>query len=91
MNHDQTVAAPGLADECGCRLIRHQWYRFRGNYDGSRSRNPDGCLPHGARIMILLYLPMLALVHFSSGAVLGGMAVLSAKALADMRRQDCAR
>jgi len=41
--------------------------------------------------MILLYLPLLALVHFSSGAALGGMAVLSAKALADMRRQDCAR
>ena len=37
--------------------------------------------------MILLYLPMLALIHFSSGAALGGMAVLSAKALADLRRE----
>ena len=41
--------------------------------------------------MILLYLPFLAMVHFSSGAALGGMVVLSAKALADMRRQDCSR
>jgi len=38
--------------------------------------------------MILLYLPFLAVVHFASGATLGGMAVLSAKALADMRSQD---
>lgn len=38
--------------------------------------------------MILLYLPMLALIHFTSGAALGGMAVLSGKALCDMRRQD---
>ena len=37
--------------------------------------------------MILLYLPFLAMVHFSSGAAVGGMAVLSAKALADMRRE----
>lgn len=37
--------------------------------------------------MILIYLPLLALIHFSSGAALGGMAVLSAKALADMRRE----
>ena len=34
---------------------------------------------HGAWSMILLYLPLLALVHFSSGAALGGMAVLSAQ------------
>lgn len=38
--------------------------------------------------MILFYLPFLALVHFGSGAALGGMARLSVKALADMRRQD---
>ena len=37
--------------------------------------------------MILLYLPLLALIHFMSGTALGGMAVLSAKALADMRRE----
>ena len=36
----------------------------------------------------LLYLPLLAMIHFSSGAALGGMAALSAKALHDMRRQD---
>ena len=36
--------------------------------------------------MILLYLPLLALIHFTSGTALGSMAVLSAKALADMRR-----
>jgi hypothetical protein len=41
--------------------------------------------------MILFYLPFLALVHFGSGAALGGMATLSVKALADMRRQDRAR
>ncbi|WP_256366957.1 hypothetical protein [Acidisphaera sp. L21] len=41
--------------------------------------------------MTLFYLPFLALVHFSSGAALGGMAVLSAKAVANMRRQDCKR
>ncbi len=41
--------------------------------------------------MILLYLPFLALVHFTSGAALGGMTMLSVKALADMRRQDLAK
>ena len=41
--------------------------------------------------MILLYLPLLAVIHFSSGAALGGMAVLSAKALADMRREGRVR
>ena len=39
----------------------------------------------------LLYLPFLAMIHFSSGAALGGMAALSAKALCDMRNQDRAR
>ena len=38
--------------------------------------------------MILIYLPFLALIHFLSGSALGGMAVLSARALADMRRED---
>ena len=38
--------------------------------------------------MIFVYLPLLALVHFSSGAALGGMAVLSAKAVGDMCRQS---
>ena len=37
--------------------------------------------------MILLYLPFLALIHFLSGTALGGMAILSAKALADLRRE----
>ena len=41
--------------------------------------------------MILLYLPFLAWVHFSSAAALGGMAVLSLKAIADMRCEDRAR
>lgn len=36
----------------------------------------------------LLYLPVLAAIHFSSGAVLGGLAALSAKALRDMRLED---
>ena len=35
----------------------------------------------------LLYLPLLAAIHFTSGAALGGMTVLSAKALCDMRRR----
>ena len=38
--------------------------------------------------MALLYLPLLALVHFSSGTLLGGLLLLSAKALRDMRRED---
>lgn len=38
--------------------------------------------------MIFLYLPALALIHFLSGTALGGMAVLSLKALRDMRKQD---
>ncbi len=38
--------------------------------------------------MTLIYLPFLALVHFLSGSALGSMAVLSAKAIADMRRED---
>ena len=37
--------------------------------------------------MILLYLPFLALIHFLSGTALGGMAILSAKAVADLRRE----
>ena len=41
--------------------------------------------------MILLYLPVLAWIHFSSGAALGGLATLSFKALRDMRREDRAR
>ncbi len=41
--------------------------------------------------MILLYLPLLALIHFTSGTALGGMAVLSAKALADICREAKAR
>lgn len=32
----------------------------------------------------LLYLPVLAAIHFGAGSVLGGMAVLSAKALRDL-------
>lgn len=36
----------------------------------------------------MIYLPFLALVHFSSGAVLGGMAALAGKAVCMMRRQD---
>ena len=79
---------PGLLNGCRCCRIHHQRYRLWGNCDGGRSRRPDGHSPHGRGIMILLYLPLLALVHFSSGAALGGMAVLSAKALADMRRED---
>ena len=39
-------------------------------------------------MIALLYLPVLAIIHFSSSAALGGMAVLSAKALCDMRNQD---
>ncbi len=35
----------------------------------------------------LLYLPLLAAIHFSSGTALGGMMVLSTKALCDMRRE----
>ena len=41
--------------------------------------------------MNLLYLPLLAWIHFTSGALLGSMAALSLKALRDMRRQDRAR
>ncbi len=36
----------------------------------------------------LIYLPILALIHFSSGALLGGLAALSAKALRMMRHED---
>ena len=42
-------------------------------------------------MIALLYLPVLALIHFSSGAALGGMAALSAKALCDMRSEDRAK
>lgn len=38
--------------------------------------------------MILLYLPFLGLIHFLSGTALGSMAILSFKALRDMRHQD---
>lgn len=41
--------------------------------------------------MILLYLPWLAAIHFTSGTILGGMAVLAAKALREMGVQDRAR
>lgn len=42
-------------------------------------------------MIALLYLPVLAWIHFSSSAALGGMAVLSAKAVCDMRREDRAK
>ena len=38
--------------------------------------------------MTLIYLPFLALIHFLSGSALGSMAVLSAKAVADMRHEE---
>jgi hypothetical protein len=38
-------------------------------------------------VIALLYLPVLAAIHFSAGTALGGMAVLSAKALKDMARE----
>jgi hypothetical protein len=38
-------------------------------------------------MIALLYLPALAAVHFSAGVALGGMAVLSAKAVADVVRE----
>ncbi len=38
--------------------------------------------------MALLYLPLLAIIHFSSGSLLGGLVMLSIKALRDMRRED---
>lgn len=41
--------------------------------------------------MILLYLPFLAAIHFTSGTALGGVLVLAVKALGDMRREDRAR
>lgn len=37
-------------------------------------------------MIALLYLPALAAIHFSAGAALGGMAVLSAKAVIDVVR-----
>jgi len=37
---------------------------------------------------VIFYMPLLALIHFSSGSALGGLMVLAVKALADMRRQD---
>ncbi len=39
----------------------------------------------------LLYLPVLAAIHFAGGTALGGMAVLSAKALRDLRRERVRR
>lgn len=36
----------------------------------------------------LIYLPFLALLHFSSGAALGGLAALAGKALLMMRAAD---
>ena len=39
-------------------------------------------------MLALLYLPVLAAVHFSAGTALGVMSVLSAKAVRDMRRAD---
>lgn len=39
-------------------------------------------------MIALLYLPLLAAIHFSSAAALGGMAVLSAKALCDLRKAE---
>jgi len=43
---------------------------------------------HAPSVM-LLYLPALAAIHFTASALLGGMSVLSAKALCDMRRGGC--
>lgn len=37
-------------------------------------------------MIALLYLPVLAAIHFSAGTALGGMAVLSAKALRDLAK-----
>jgi hypothetical protein len=38
-------------------------------------------------MIALLYLPVLAAIHFSAGTALGGMTVLSAKALYDLTRK----
>jgi hypothetical protein len=38
-------------------------------------------------VIALLYLPVLASLHFAAGTALGGMAVLSAKALRDLTRK----
>jgi len=39
-------------------------------------------------MIALLYLPVLAALHFSAGTALGGMAVLSAKTIRDLARQS---
>jgi hypothetical protein len=36
----------------------------------------------------LLYLPVLAAIHFTSASALGAMSVLAAKAVCDMRCED---
>jgi hypothetical protein len=38
-------------------------------------------------VIALLYLPVLATLHFGAGAALGGMAVLSAKAISDLAKR----
>jgi hypothetical protein len=38
-------------------------------------------------MIAVLYLPVLAALHFSAGTALGGMAVFSTKALYDMTRK----
>lgn len=38
-------------------------------------------------MIALLYLPVLAALHFGAGSALGGMAVLSAKALRDLTQE----
>lgn len=41
--------------------------------------------------MLFLYLPALAAIHFSSGAALGALGVLAAKAVRDMAVEDARR
>lgn len=38
-------------------------------------------------MLALLYLPVLATLHFGAGTVLGGMAALSARTILDLARQ----
>lgn len=38
-------------------------------------------------MIALLYLPVLAALHFGAGTALGGMAVFSAKALRDLAKK----
>jgi hypothetical protein len=39
-------------------------------------------------MIALLYLPVLATLHFGAGTALGGMAVLSAKTILDLARSS---